>query len=40
MAQLYLKKELYDSIIKRGFDVTEFVNQAVEMSLKTKEGKK
>jgi hypothetical protein len=40
MAQIYLKKELYDEVVKKGFEVTKFVNSAVEIALKKGETKK
>lgn len=39
MPTIYLSKELYDEIIKRNQDVTEFVDKAVKEALKKKEKK-
>jgi post-segregation antitoxin (ccd killing protein) len=39
MPNVYLRKELYDEIVKRGFDVSEYVNRLVEEALR-KEVKK
>ncbi len=33
---IYIKKELYDAIVKMGDDVSEYVNRVVEESLKKK----
>jgi hypothetical protein len=33
---VHLRKNLYDGIVKRGEDVTEFVNRVVEAVLKEK----
>jgi len=37
MPIVYLRKKLYDEIVKRGHDVTDFVNKAVEETLKKEE---
>ena len=37
MPNVYLKKELYDKVVAKGVDVSEFVNTAVAAKL---EGKK
>jgi len=34
MANIYLKKKLYDEIVRRGFEPTTFVNDSVEKALK------
>jgi ribosomal protein S16 len=34
MPQVYLKKEYYDELVKRGYNVTETVNMIVEKFLK------
>ena len=34
MPQVYLKKEYYDELVKRGYNVTETVNVLVEKFLK------
>jgi len=39
MPNVYLKKELYDEIVRRGFDVDEFVEEAVREALKKKSGR-
>jgi len=36
MATVYIRKDLYDEIVKRGEDVTEFANGVVEEALKKK----
>jgi post-segregation antitoxin (ccd killing protein) len=38
MPNVYLKKELYDEIVRRGFDVDEFVEEAVREALKSKKS--
>ena len=37
MPTLYIKATLYDEIIKRGLDATEYVNRVVEATLLTGE---
>jgi len=39
MPTIYLSKDLYDEIVKRGEDVAEFVNKAVKEALEKKEEK-
>ena len=39
MPTIYLAKELYDEMIRRGEDITEFVDKAVKEALKKKEKK-
>lgn len=34
MANIYLRKELYDRLVRRGFNPTEYVNELVEKALK------
>jgi hypothetical protein len=34
MPNVYLRKGLYDEIVKRGFDVSEYVNRLVEEALR------
>jgi len=36
MAIIYVRKGLYEEIVRRNEDVTEFVNKAVEEALKKK----
>jgi uncharacterized protein (UPF0297 family) len=38
MPNVYLKKELYDEIVRRGFDVDEFVEEVVKEALKSKKS--
>lgn len=33
MANIYLKKKLYDELIRKGLDPTKFVNELVEKEL-------
>jgi len=37
MPTIYIKKELYDEIIKKGEEPNKFINQAVEKELKKEE---
>ena len=30
MPSIYVKKELYDELVQKGIDVTDFVNEAVK----------
>ncbi len=39
MPTIYLSKELYDELIKRGKNVTEFIDKAVKEALKKEKGK-
>jgi post-segregation antitoxin (ccd killing protein) len=34
LPQVYLKKELYDQLVKKGLDVSEFLNATVEAALR------
>jgi post-segregation antitoxin (ccd killing protein) len=34
LLQVYLKKALYDQLVKKGLDVSEFVNATVEAALR------
>jgi len=34
MPSIYLKKNLYDTLVQREIDVTDFVNEVVEKKLK------
>ena len=40
MPSIYVKKEHYDQIIKLGYDITKFVNQAVVDKLETEKKEK
>ncbi len=41
MPTIYLRKDLYDEIVKQDRDVSEYVNVTIEAALNpTKEGKK
>ena len=33
MANIYLKKKLYDELVRKGFDPTKFVNELVSKKL-------
>jgi len=37
MPSIYVKKDLYDQLVQKGFDVTVFVNEAVEEKMEKKE---
>ena len=39
MPTIYLSKDLYDEMVKRGENVAEFVDKAVKEALKKKEKK-
>ncbi|MEM4975993.1 MAG: hypothetical protein QXT64_01560 [Desulfurococcaceae archaeon] len=39
MPTIYLRRDLYDEIVRRGYDVTEYVNKVVENALKTEQPK-
>lgn len=37
---VYLRSELHEEIVRRGLSVPEFVNEAVEKELNSRDGKK
>lgn len=39
MPTVYLRKDLYDEIVKKGKQVSEFVNNQIEQILKPKVGR-
>jgi len=40
MPTIYLSKELYDELVKRGKDVTQFIDEAVKEALKKEKEEK
>lgn len=40
MPTVYLRKDLYDKIVQKGFDVTKYINDVIEASFEKEEPPK